>query len=91
MDNKKLTGRLVIEGVIVSAKLTPTPYGDVYKIVVKHDSGYAVWGSRPSACNAGKGDRVKFTATVKVSDTDTKFGFFSRPTGMSVISTTEVA
>jgi len=85
------SGRLVIEGVIVSVKETDTPYGWVTKILVKHDSGFTVYGSRPSASNAGRGERVKFTATVKISDTDPKFGFFSRPTGMSVISTTEVA
>lgn len=51
------------------------------RILVKHESGWKVWGSCPSSISEVKrGDVVEFTAKVKRSDQDPKFGFFSRPT-----------
>ena len=86
------TGRFVIEGLMVSRKYKDDiAYPDT-KIVVKHASGWCVYGTLPAAlANAQVGTFVSFTATVKVSDKDPKFGFFSRPTGGKVGPTVEGA
>tara|TARA_Y100001963_G_scaffold135472_1_gene197082 strand:+ start:345 stop:1049 length:705 start_codon:yes stop_codon:yes gene_type:complete len=40
-------GRCLIEGTVVSAKWRTGDYGTSLKLVVKHESGYKVWGSMP--------------------------------------------
>lgn len=69
------------------------------KIVVEHADGWRVWGSASSDLSPGdgkymsgedraawlKGKRVKFDARITVSDKDSKFGFFKRPTKGSVL------
>jgi hypothetical protein len=82
------TGRVDFEGVIVSIRVDEGQFGTVTKILVKHDSGFKLWGTRPSGTynaatgmSADRGDRISFRATVTVSEKDSKFGFFSRPTG----------
>ena len=78
-------GRYEIEGVVLSTKLQESDYGSTWKMLVKQDDGARVWGSIPAEIDADKGDRVKFTARVKQSPRDTKFGFFSRPTKATII------
>lgn len=110
-------GRIVIRGEIMSAKVVETDFGTAYKILVKDERGFKVWGSLPKAQAdeaydlwyaemekngdslydfgpavwllggghdgkyAGvKGRGITFSATVKASDDDKAFGFFSRPT-----------
>lgn len=73
------TGTLVVEGTVLTTKLQSSPYGDTLKMLVKHASGYKVWGSVPSGLYIDKGDIVRFTATIECSKDDKKFGFFKRP------------
>jgi len=81
-------GKVKISGEILSTKVVDGYYGLQTKMLVREDLGFKVWGSLPAAIgSAKKGDRVTFTATVKPSDDDSKFGFFSRPTKASVTST----
>ena len=72
-------GRVEITGTIVKTEDRYTEYGAVTKMVVKADSGFAVWLTMPSGLDAGKGDRIAVTVTVTPSDKDSKFGFGSRP------------
>lgn len=72
------TGRMVVEGIILGMKTTETNWGPETRILVQHETGYKVWGTR-IACFE-KGERVRFTATVEPSKDDIKFGFFKRPT-----------
>lgn len=76
-----IEGRIAITGKVLSVKEHFNAYGSALKILVKDDRGFKVWGTLPSAI-AGQGckdKRVTFTATVKVSDDDETFGFYSRP------------
>jgi hypothetical protein len=82
------TGRVEIEGVIVHTRWQESNfsyYGGCTKMIVKLDDGNKVWGTMPSALEADKGDRVRFTATVEVSDKDEHFGFFKRPVKAEVV------
>ena len=81
------TGRLEIEGEVAATKLQESRFGTQFKMLVKHTSGYKVWGTVPRAIDGlAKGDTVRFTATVEPSPSDPKFGFFSRPTGAAVVN-----
>jgi hypothetical protein len=73
------SGRIVIEGIVLTTRVDDTPYGTVTKMLVQHDTGWKVWGSKPSSLNVTRGARIRFTATVEASPTDLKFGFYSRP------------
>lgn len=73
------TGRIKIEGEVLGVKTVDTEWGLVTKLLVKHATGYKVWGSQPARMNAEKGDQIKFTATVTPSPDDSKFGFYKRP------------
>jgi hypothetical protein len=77
------SGRVVIEGVVLSVKVTEDQFGSHTKILVRDNTGFKVWGSRFSinGFDGGvqKDDQVKFTATVEPSSDDPKFGFFKRP------------
>lgn len=42
-------GRVVVTGVITSAKVQESDYGITYKILVLHDAGFKVWCSLPAA------------------------------------------
>jgi hypothetical protein len=85
------SGRVDIEGVILSTRVVASDFGDVTKVLVKADSGFKVWGTLPRMYKMegtrateifpGKGDRVSFRATVTPKADDSKFGFYSRPTG----------
>lgn len=87
-------GRIEITGEILSAKFIENGYNGNWKIRVKDDRGFTVWGTLPKAlhteflkdsssanpwANRVAGTRVQFTATVEASDNDNTFGFFSRP------------
>lgn len=81
------TGRIVIEGEVIALKGVESIYGFTTKMLVQHNSGYKVWGTKPTAANVNKGDRVSFKASVEPSKDDPKFGFFSRPNSLKVLST----
>lgn len=86
-------GRVQVVGTIMSVKRVETSFGSQWKMLVRDDSGFKVWGSIPSklfepeeengiwiAAEELKGKRVSFTAAVEPSKDDQKFGFFKRPT-----------
>lgn len=80
-------GRIVIRGEILSNRIDENDYGTTYKILVKDERGFKVWGSLAKALWDGinefdevKGRGVTFSATVEASKDDKSFGFFSRPT-----------
>jgi hypothetical protein len=57
------------------------------RILIKHRDGYKLWGTLPAALSGvAVGADVQFSAKVKRSDKDTKFGFFSRPTKAKQVS-----
>jgi hypothetical protein len=84
-----ITGSKVpIQGKILSTKWQESQYGSTLKMLVRDDRGFKVWGSVPSkvldSVNGSedlKGRHVSFTAgTIDVSQDDSTFGFFKRPT-----------
>ena len=55
----------------------------VTKMIVESEMGWKVYGTMPASLYGEetiKGCKVKFNATVQVSNDDEKFGFFKRPT-----------
>ena len=94
------SGRHVITGVVLSTREEERSFGYnmsdwCTKLLVKDDRGFKVWGTAASSIcplkDAGddgvcKGDTVTFTATLTPSDDDSKFGFFKRPSGASIIN-----
>lgn len=95
------TGKVAISGTVISQKLQHSVgYDSTWKMLVRDDRGFKVWGSIPrklmeeaeeewdrdERVNAPvlKGKRVSFNATVTPSDKDPKFGFFKRPTKASL-------
>lgn len=82
------TGKITVTGEIVKLDTTDGYMpGDIrYVMTVKDDTGFLVWGTRPSALSrVEKGDRVTFTASVEQSDRDECFGFFKRPSKVSLV------
>jgi len=79
--------RIQITGKVVSIK-EPQPYSyggqvpmfEQTRMLVESDDGWKVFGTKPSALDIERGDRVTFIAKIKPSRNDPKFGFFSRPT-----------
>lgn len=80
------TGRLVIEGVVLSKKSQESAYGTSWKMLVEGD-GWKVWGTVPESIfwEVEKGVRVRFTATVEASEDDEAFGFYKRPTKAEIV------
>lgn len=86
--------RLRIEGEVVSCKFRDDDFGGKWKVVVKADSGFKVWGSLPSSLDVSEVEvredqsnaRIAFTARVERSNDDETFGFFHRPTKAEVLS-----
>ena len=76
------TGRVEITGTVLGTKAQDTQFGTVYKMLVRDDRGFKVWGSIPSSLDYfdPKGREIKFMAAVEPADDDPKFGFFKRPT-----------
>jgi hypothetical protein len=73
-------GRITITGTIVKLDTKVNQFGCREVMTVKSEDGFLVWGTCPSALyDKVRGDTVKFVATVTPSDTDSKFGFFKRP------------
>lgn len=91
-------GKQVITGEVISAKWVSSEWGDSFKMLVKDERGFKVWGTVPEKIITGvvgsysqidgddmKGVKVTFTATVTASDDDPQFGFYKRPTKGAVI------
>lgn len=82
--------RVSIKGKVLSVR-EPRDYECFHtRILVQSDAGWKAWGSRPKALSGVRvGDVVEFSASVKPSDKDPKFGFFSRPTKAAVLAQAE--
>lgn len=93
------SGRTEITGTIISTDLRENAFGSQWKMLVRDDSGFKIWGSVPSKlfelCAENdvwprgddlRGKRITFTAAVEVSDRDEKFGFFKRPTKTKLVA-----
>lgn len=90
-------GRHVIEGTVLSTKVVESAYGDQLKMLVELADGNRVYGSVPAKLESvwtpgeaprliDRGDVVRFSAAVEVSNDDTHFGFYKRPTKAEFIS-----
>ena len=88
-------GRVEVIGVILSVDIRDTAFGSQWRMLVRDDSGFKVWGSIPQKLKEQtetflnhqffdgtdlKGKRASFTAAITPSKDDQKFGFFLRPT-----------
>lgn len=80
--------RIEIVGTVISKKQVDTPYGRQWRMLVKADAGFKVFGTVPSSLvfEVNPQVRVKFEAAVSRSKDDTTFGFFNRPTKAEVLS-----
>lgn len=74
-------GRVLVKGEVLSVKQQEGFYGIQIKMLVKSEAGFKLWGSCPAAIvgEVEKGSVVEFNASIKASDDDKFFGFFSRP------------
>lgn len=85
------TGRMVVEGTVVSIKSVESNFGyhntTTWKMLVVTEAGWKVYGTIPSSIlmDTEKGTKVRFTATLEPSKDDALFGFFSRPAKAEVI------
>ena len=81
------SGRVLIKGEVLTVREQEGFYGPQIKMLVKAEDGWKVWGSVPSAIadEVKKGSVVEFNASLKASDNDKYFGFFSRPAKAKVI------
>jgi hypothetical protein len=81
--------RIEVTGTIVSTRTQDHAvysFGTVTKMLVRHETGYKVWGTMPSELCAKRGDVVSFTARIERSEKDETFGFFSRPTKARIVT-----
>lgn len=81
--------RLEVTGTVLSTRWQDGyAYGDrVFKMLVKDDRGFKVWGTVPRSLgyDLERGTKVRFTAAVEQSNDDETFGFFKRPTKAEVL------
>ena len=80
--------RIQFEGKIINTKFQENQFGGTLKMLFKDTRGFKLWGSVPSKLLDEELSNldIKFLATVSVSDTDSSFGFFKRPTKVAVTS-----
>jgi hypothetical protein len=78
-------GRQQIEGQVLSVKEYDGDFGEVWKMLIKADSGWTVFGTVPRALDVEKGERVRLTATIKPSKKDRTHGYYSRPAKAEVV------
>ena len=75
--------RITISGTVLKVDIYESRFGASWKMTVKDDRGFVVFGSVPNTKNGvmdcAKGDHLTFIATVAPSNKDSKFGFFKRP------------
>jgi hypothetical protein len=79
------TGRVDVEGAVLTVKVQDGYYGSQIKMLVKLDNGAKLWGTCPAAIDPERGDRVAFTATCKAKDGERSFGYYSRPTKARIL------
>lgn len=80
-------GPMQISGEIVNLDQAVSRWGSRKVMTVKDDAGFQVYGTLPRAFDdVNCGDRVEFYATIKRSNRDAKFGFFSKPTKTNILT-----
>lgn len=88
-DIPVVNGRTEIVGKVLGIK-PPEEYSafPAWKMLVEHQDGWKVWGTIPSNLDRDslKGSTVRFKATIRPSNNDNKFGFFSRPTVAEIVA-----
>jgi len=79
-----LEGRHQVSGEIVYGDWRETEFGESYKIIVRDDRGFKLWGTAAEALwgedGLPNGTRVTFHAAIVGADDDPAFGFYKRPT-----------
>lgn len=83
------SGRVVVTGEVLSVQWRASQYGGAYKMLLKSDAGWKVWGTVPASLTTGSGCPIKgarITFTAKVEPKEATFGFFSRPTNARVLA-----
>jgi len=80
--------RIEFSGKILNTKYQENQFGGSLKMLFKDARGFKLWGSVPSKLLDKEliNLNIKFLATVSVSDKDASFGFFKRPTKVTVTS-----
>lgn len=82
-------GRQALTGEIVSTKWQDSDYGTSLKMLVQLPDGNRVFGTVPAAITGTDSElpglKVNFTATVKPSEKDPHFGYFSRPANARLV------
>src|SRR5215831_10481032 len=79
------TGRIRIEGEVLTVKTQDSRFGLQVKMLIRHADGWKAWGTVPAAIDPQRGDIVALTASIAPSQDDPKFGFYSRPTGAEIL------
>jgi hypothetical protein len=80
-------GRVELTGDVLKVKEQVSKFGLVWKVLIKTNKGFLVWGTLPqSISQADRGSRVSLIANVTPSDKDEKFGFYSRPTKATILN-----
>ena len=80
----EMVGQGFVEGTVRKLSERCGTYGFQWKALVVTSGGTKLWGTVPKAGLAQRvavGDQVAFKATVKASNDDEFFGFWSRPSG----------
>lgn len=88
-----LDGRCTLTGEVLTAKWKDSQFGGAWKMLVREDRGFKVWGTCPKGLTPEvdlnvddlKGARVSFDARVEASQEDRAFGFYSRPTKAALV------
>lgn len=82
------SGKVSVAGTVVSRKLKESEYGCTWKLTVKIPQGegfWLGWISEPSKFEVKRGDKIAFTATFTVSDSDPSFAFGKRPSKFQIV------
>ena len=84
--------RIQFEGEIIKTKWQDNDFGGSLKMIFEDTRGFKLWGSVPSKIentyptdDSMQGLKIKFSATVQLSDNDKCFGYFKRPTKVEVM------
>jgi len=73
-------GRHTFTGTILGYKERESEWGVSWKMLVRDNRGFKVYGGVPDPLHGCRGDEVTFTARLEISKSDPCFGFYSRPT-----------
>ena len=95
------SGRHTFRGKVLSGKWVyqQVNYGvhvSSYKVIIQEERGYKIYGSLENKLIEDIdeedmiGKEIEFSASIKVSNEDPQFGFFSRPTKSKLINTEEI-